>query len=63
MSPSKHRKLFFSYSNIFTLIFLMFISGADAKENAQLSAIESRRIEMTFGKSVVIRSELTIKRV
>ena len=63
MSPSKNSKLFFTHSTIFTLILLMFISGAIAKENEQLSAIESRRIEMTFGKSIVLRSELPIKRV
>jgi pilus assembly protein CpaC len=63
MSLFKNSKPFFKYSNIFILILIMFISGADAKESAPLFAIESHKIEMTFGKSIVLRSELPVKRV
>jgi pilus assembly protein CpaC len=63
MTPFRNIKGLVNYysATFFTIILL--ITSVNASESAQLSAVESQRIEMTFGKSIIFKSDTPVNRV
>ena len=63
MNSFKKFQLIFNYCGAIILSIILFANCVDAIESAQVATVESARIEMTFGKSIVLKSDTPVKRV